>query len=185
MQTAVEVKSSGPTAEELAKWQSAVVVGHNEPTWMDQVAGRLQARCFAVEWRGSVLLDMEEFEGRLLGVLGKKAREASFVLGMEVRKSRADYMAVVRLNSRLRWRDWRRELMFGHGGEVEGEGLFTRLRVPVRSSAEGTKAFVEEMVGKCAVYEYTRRYREEAMLQEHDKAYSRPGRKRKATEVDG
>ena len=145
-----EGKNSGPTAEELARWQSAVVSGRSEPTGNEQASGRFQGRCFAVEWRGSVLLDKGQFVRQLFRALGKEGEEASFVLGMEVRKSRADYFLVVRLKTRLRWRDWRKKLMFGHGGEVEGEGLFMRVRVPCRSSEEGTKAFVEEMIGKGA-----------------------------------
>ena len=176
---------SGPTSDEVATWQRAVVAGRNEPTGSDHATGRFQARCFAVEWRGSVLLDPEEFVRQLFGVLGDEGGEASFVLGMEVRKSRGDYMVVVRLKSRLRWRDWRKKLMFGHGGEVEGEGLFMRVRVPRRASEEGTQAFVEEMIGKCVVYEHTRTHKEECMLREHDKEYLRPGRKRKVIEIDG
>lgn len=178
---------SGPTPEELAAWRSEVVVGHREPTGSDHTSGRLQARCFSAEWRGSVLLDKEEFIRQLFGVLeGKEGKEGkvSFMLGMDVRKSRADYLVVVRSESRLRWRDWRETLMFGHGGDADGEGLFMRVRVPCRASAEGTKAFVEEMIGKCAVYEHTYRYKEADMLREHSKGYSRPGRKRKAMEIE-
>ena len=39
--------------------------------------------------------------------------------------------------------------MFGHGGEAEGEGLFIRVLVPRRASAEGTKAFVVGMMHRC------------------------------------
>ena len=174
--------SSGPTLEEVATWQSAVVTSRNEPTGSDQPSGRLQARCFAVEWRGSVLLDKEEFVRRLFGVIGG---EACFVLGVEIRKFRADYMVVVRSESLFRWRDWRTKLMFGHGGEAEGEGLFMKVRVPLRSSAEGTKAFVQEMIGKCGTYEHMCRYKEEIIFREHDKGYARPGRKRRAVEIEG
>ncbi|KAL2052840.1 hypothetical protein ABVK25_006779 [Lepraria finkii] len=176
---------SGPTPEEVARWRSEMVVSRNEPTGSDQSSSRFQARCFAVEWRDSVLLDGEELIRQLFGVLeGKEWKEGkvSFVLGMDVRKSRADYLVVVRSESRLRWRDWRKKLMFGHGGE--GEGLFMRVRVPLRGSVEGTQAFVREMLGKCGTYEHIYRHKEADMLREHDKGYARSGRKRKAAEVD-
>lgn len=172
-------EGNGPTREEGRMWRRAVVVDSKERVWKDHSAARLQARCFAVEWRGSVLLDREEFVRQLFDVLGEDGGEASFVVGMEVRESRADYMAVVRLKDQTSWRDWRKALGFAHGGGAEGEGLFVRVRVPLRGSAEGTQSFITDMAARCEVYEDRYRYREAEMTREHSKAYARPGRKRK------
>jgi len=148
----------GPTADEIATWQREVVEVGRERVWRDQRVGkRLQSRCFAVEWRSSMLIDKDDFVRRLLGVVGG---EASFVLGTERRTSRADYFLIVRLFKRMRWRDWRESLMFGHGDCGDEEGLFMRVRVPRRKTDEAMNLFVKEMVTKCEMYDETCRYKE-------------------------
>lgn len=185
----------GPVAPERAAWRKMVVTADGSRAWKDYCGTRFEVRCFAVEWRGSVLLDKEKFlRGLYRAIEGEageagEAIEASFIVGMEIRKLKADYFAVVRRREPVRWRDWRRELMFGHGvegGEGEGEeqGLYVRVLVPTQSSAEGHGAFVAEMIGRCdSTYPDTYRYREAEMTREHNKSYARPGRKRKAGET--
>lgn len=148
----------GPTADEVATWQREVVEVGRQRVWKEQRVGlRLQSRCFAVEWRGSMLTDKEEFVRRLLSVVGG---EASFVLGTERRTSRADYFVIVRLSGRVRWRDYREVLMFGHGDCGDEEGLFMRVRIPRRKTDESLNAFAKEMVMKCGTYDETCRYKE-------------------------
>lgn len=148
----------GPTANEIATWQREVVEVGRERVWRDQRVGtRLQSRCFAVEWRSSMLVDKKEFVRRLLSVVGG---EASFVLGTERRTSRADYFLIVRLFNRMRWRDWREALMFGHGDCRDEEGLFMRVRVPRRKTDEAMNLFAKEMVRRCETYDETCRYKE-------------------------
>ena len=181
----------GPAAAERAARRKMVVTADGSRAWKDYFGTRFEVRCFAVEWRGSVLLDKEKFlDGLFRAVEGEagEAVEASFIVGMEIRKLKADYFAVIRRKEPVRWRDWRRELMFGHGvegGEGEGEeqGLYMRVLVPGQSSAEGHGAFVAEMIGRCdSTYPDTYRYREAEMTREHNKGYARPGRKRKVGE---
>ncbi len=109
-----------------------------------------------------MLVDSRTFVRRLLAVVGGKA---SFVLGMDIRKLRADYFMTVRLPRQPRWREWREVLMFGHGfeqGEYDGEeGLFMRVFVSRRwKTEEDINTFVKEMVRKCDTYEETCRYNE-------------------------
>lgn len=163
-------------AEELAQWRSSVVAEQKARVGKDYSGARFQSRCFAVEWRGSVLLDKEVFLRELRDAVGG---DASFMLEIEGRKSRVDYFAVVRVDERMRCRDWRKKLMFGHGGDVEGEGPFMRVQVPRRGSEEGTRDFVLQMVRKCDTYPDVFRYRQAEMMREHSKAYPRPGRKKK------
>jgi len=139
-----------------------------EPAWRTHTTGVLQSRCFAVEWRGTILLDRKEFVRRLLRVVGN----VPFVLGTEKRKSRADYLVVVRLEGRARLRDWRKALLFGHDGEGEEEGLFMRVRVPRRATDAGINAFVQEMLQKCESYCEVSRYRSAEM----SRTQARPGR---------
>ena len=109
--------------------------------------------------------------------------EAAFVLGAEVREARADYLALVRSGKdRVRWRDWKKKTMFGHGKGAEGETVYMKLRVPARASDEGTQAFIEVMVRNCEGYDEVYRYREAEMKRTQTRGYAQPGRKRKATE---
>ncbi len=182
-------EDGGPTSAELAaeenSFLSRVLTGEGSRTWKEYSVGRFEVRCFAVEWRGSALLERDKFLRGLFRAIGREG-EMSFVVGREIRKLRADYFAVIRLEDPARWRDWRRRLMFGHGvemeGEGEGEGLFMRVLVPARGSAEGIEAFVTDMVEKCNTYPTVERYRGSEMTRLHDKGYARPGRKRKAEE---
>jgi hypothetical protein len=177
----VDDQERGPTPEQLALWRRSVVTTDRSPVSKDHVEGRFQYRCFSVEWRSSTLLDREQFIDQLFGVIGG---ETPFVMGVTARPSRADYFLLVRSKSLLRWRDWRKTLMFGHGGEAECEALFMRLQVPCRQSEEGTTAFVQEMTSMCEMYAHTYRYRELEMVREHEKSHARSGRKRKVTEID-
>jgi len=168
-------EDEGPTMDEVATWQNAVVSASRRRTWTEYTSGWFRSRCFAVEWRGSVLTDRVEFVRRMFGVIGG---DASFMLGTEVRSSRADYFVVVRSSKRMCWRDWRKKLMFGHGDDADEAGLFMRVRVPSATSGEGVKAFVDDMVRKCDVYEYASKYKEVELLRGHDKSYARPGRRK-------
>ena len=173
-----------PTSEEVAGWRREVVTTGRTPHWKEFSGSRFEVRCFAVEWRDSVLLEEKFLEG-LFGLIGGEG--SSFVLGMETRKPRADYLVVIRLDNPVRWRDWQGRLMFGHGvegkGHWEGMGLFVRVFVPAKVSAEGTVAFAKEMIGRCDnVYTDTVRYRESDLTREYNKGYGRPGRKRKVDE---
>lgn len=163
----------GPTDDELATWESMVVRSSKPRTWEVYSTGRFQSRWFAVEWRDSVLLDQEELAR---GVFRAVGGDVSFMLGTEVRSSRADHMAVVRSKGRIRWRDCKEKLMFGHGSGGSEDGLFVRVRVPGRKSAEGMLAFVGEMVRKCDTYGETSKYNGDDLLRVHDKSYARPGR---------
>ncbi len=170
--------SAGPSGEELAIWRSAVVTSVYPPTWRSHTEGRFQSCCFAVEWRDSVLVDKEKFIDDLFGIVGG---DASFVLGTEVRQTRADYLVVVRITGRVRWRDWRKALMFGHAGDGEEEGLYMRVRVPRRGNDDGIKAFAVEMKRKCETYNDVSRYHESRLVRVQDKGYKRPGRSKKET----
>ena len=165
----------GPTAEEMRIWSSLLVKQRNERVGKDYSGARFQGRCFAVEWRSSRLLDSELFVRQLFQLIGG---EAAFILGMEVRGSRADYRVLVRTRELIRWRDWRKKLMFGHGGEAEGEGLYMRVEVPSRGSEESTMSFVSEMMLRCSYYPDTWRYNEPDLRRVHDKGYARPGRRK-------
>jgi hypothetical protein len=171
----------GPTLEQLIAWQSRVATTEKSPVWKDHLGGRFQQSCFAVEWRGSVLLDRQEFVRHLFGVIGG---DASFVLGVEARQTRADYRVVVRLNAedRVRWRDWRKMLIFGHGGEGEREGSLMRVQVPRGATDEGRRKFVLEMTRRCELYTNICRYQDAGMGKLQDKGYARPGRKKRAPE---
>ena len=177
--------SSGiATMEDIAKWRSDVVVDRRELVWKDHEDYRFQSRCFAVDWRSSALIDPEEIVKGLFSLFGK---DASFVLGTDVRGSRADHMAVVRLRERgkrIMWRNWREKLMFGHGGEASGETLFLRVRVAFSQSAVGTKAFVDEMLLKCNLYEVIYRYDEVGLIRELYRGYSRGGKKKRKASDD-
>jgi hypothetical protein len=151
-----------PTPEQVAVWQRNVVEVGRQRVWQAHTDRRFQARCFAVEWRSSALVDGKEFVRRLFRVVGG---DASFVLGMDIRKSRADYCLVVRLAVLARWRDWRKVLMFGHGAQDDEEGLFVRVRVPRRRKTdEDINAFVREMLRKCDTYDETCRYKEAGLI---------------------
>jgi hypothetical protein len=165
----------GATDADIATWQSMVVRSFKPRTWEVYSSGRFQSRCFAVEWRDSVLLDQRELAR---GVFRAVGGNASFMLGTEVRSSRADHMAVVRSVGRIAWRDCREKLMFGHGLDNGGseDGLFVRVRVPGRKSAEGVLAFMGEMVRKCETYVETSSYKGSYLVRAHDKSYARPGR---------
>lgn len=156
------------TEEQVAAALGEVENEIRESSWRTHTTGVLQSRCFAVEWRGTNLLDRKEFMRRLLRVVGK----APFVLGTEKRKSRADYLVVVRLQGRARLRDWRKALLFGHDGEGEEEGLFMRVRVPHRATDAGINAFVHEMVQKCESYCEVSRHRSAEL----SRTQARPGR---------
>ena len=167
--------------EDLLRWRNAVVEKEKNPSWKDHGQGPFRHRCFSVEWRSSVLVNQEDIIKNVFSVLGG---EVSFVLGTDVRKSRADHMIVVRLKDQTWWRDWKSKLMFGHGEDVEGEGLFLRVRIPRAQSGEGTKLFVDEMIRKCDVYDITCSYREPELTREHGKGYLRPGRKKRKVGVE-
>lgn len=165
----------GATEDDLATWQSMVVRSLKPRTWQVYSSGYFQNRCFAVEWRDSVLLGQEELVCGMFRALGGNV---SFMLGTEVRSSRADHMAVVRSVSLIRWRDCRSKLMFGHGDGATEDGLFVRVRVPDRKSIEGVNAFVGEMVRKCETYGETSRYNSGDLVRAHDRSYARPSRTR-------
>lgn len=166
-----------PTAEQVASWERQVVEQEKERTWKDHTEGVLQSRCFAVEWRASVLLDKKEFVRRLFHVVGGRA---SFVLGMETRTSRADYFVVVRMSSQFRKKGWRKVLMFGHGDHGDEEGLYMRVRVPEkRQTDDGINAFIRDMLLKCEAYGQTCRYRESGLIREQVRGESRSSSKRK------
>jgi len=166
-----------PTMEQVASWEGEVVEVERDRPWKDHTTGVLQSRCFAVEWRGSVLLDRKDFVRRLFRVVGG---DASFVLGVDKRTSRADYMVVVRVNSRFRKKDWRKILMFGHGNCHEEEGLYMRVRVPRRAKSEdGGNTFVREMLRKCETYCLTCQYKQEGLIREQGRGQSRSGSKAK------
>ncbi len=162
-------------AEEMAEWRRNVVEEDKGRHGEEFNGTSFQSRSFAVEWRGSVLVDPEAFLAELRKVIGM---DVYFLLGVEGRKSRNDYMVVVRTKEQLRYRDIRRALMFGHGGDVEREVPFTRLQVPQRSSGEGQREFVLEMVRSYEGYPKTYRYKYEEMMREHTKNYARPGRRK-------
>ena len=178
--TGDDEEPSGTVAmEDIAKWRRDVVVDRREVVSKDHEGGRLKSRCFAVEWRSSALVDTEEIVNGLFSLLGG---DASFVLGTDARGSRADHMAVVRLKEagkRIMWRNCREKLMFGHGAEALGETLFLRVLIASSQSAEGTKAFVDEMLRKCNLYEVVYRYDEVGLTRELDRGYSRGGRKKR------
>ena len=168
---------SGPTQYELLQWQSRVTRQVNGRAGKDFSGDRFQCRCFAVEWRSSVLVDGQYFLQELFKLIGG---EVSFVLGWQVRKSRADYSLIARGKEVIRWRDWRKKLMFGHGGEADG--VFIGVEVPLRNSEECTRQFVLEMTSKCERYEHVWRYQEEDMRRELDRSYPRPGRRKTPVE---
>jgi hypothetical protein len=166
-----------PTAQQVEQWQSKVVEFKRERTWRDHIAGTLQSRCFTVEWKGSPLVQKDDFVRRVFGALGGKV---SFVLGTEIRTSTADYYMVVRCGNRARWRDWRKKLMFGHGGQGDfEEGFFMRVRVPRWRTVEGINVFLRDAMQKCEGYGETSRYRESEM----SRVQSRPGRPGRAMDV--
>ena len=178
-------KDDDGTPERLAEWMGQVVTVRKERESKMYIGRRFEVRCFAVEWRSSVVVDVDAF---MMGLFRLFGGESSFVLGANVGKLRADYLLVIRPFERIRWSDWRTKLMFGYGTEAgdEGEGehlgRFLRVSVPSRASAEGTTAFVKEMLEGCGTYPITKRYRAEEMCLEVDRTYSRPARKRKADE---
>ena len=166
----------GPTEEDLARWESGVISTVGDRVWKEHPVGvLLQSRCFAVDWRSSVLLDRRAFIRGLFRVVGG---DASFVLGSEIRRTRAEYSVVVRMKSRVRWRSWRKELMFGHAAHSDEEGLFVRVRVPLRATDEGINAFIGQMKRRCEVFEQTSKYNEADLIRVQDKSYARPGRKK-------
>jgi hypothetical protein len=164
------------TEDDLATWQSMVVRSSKPRTWEAYLTGHFRSRCFAVEWRDSVLLDQEELTRGMFRAVG--GDNVSFMLGTEVRSSRADHMAVVRSRSLISWRDCRKRLMFGHGLADIEDGLFVSVRVPIRKSVEGVNAFVGEMLRECETYGETSKYNGDDLVRVHDKSYARPGRTR-------
>ena len=164
----------GPTEEMLTKWESGVEGATGGRKWKEHPFGMMQSTCFAVEWRGSVLLDKQVFIRKLLLLVGG---DASFVMGCEIRRSRADYTVVVRMKKRVRWREWRRKLMFGHASDGEEEGLFMRVRVPLVGTDQGINAFIGQMKRRCEVYEETSRYKEGNLIRVRDMSFDRPGRR--------
>lgn len=129
-----------------------------------------------------MLLDYEVFLQELREVFGM---DVYHLLGVEGRKSRYDYIVVVRTPKQLRYRDIKRVLMFRHGGDVERELPYTRLQIPRRSSGEGTRDFVLGMVRKCEGYPKKYRHKHEEMMREHSKGYARSGRmKHKVVELN-
>ena len=154
-------------------WTSMVRSRKKEQAAKELPAGRFQGRFLAVEWRSSVVMGKERFVNGMFEAMPQKG--ASFVVGVEERESRADYLAVIRLEERRGWRDWKKTMMFGHGAESPGEGVFMRGRVPRKDSAEGSKAFVDEMLCKCEAYPEVWEFNEGEMKRVHDKGYARPG----------
>ena len=168
---------SGPTQDQLLEWQGKVTRQVNGRAGKDFSGDRFQCRCFAVEWRSSVLVDGESFLWELFRLIGG---DVPFVLGGQVRKSRADYSLIVRGKEVIRWREWTKKLMFGHGGEADG--VFIGVEVPLRNSEECTRQFVLEMTSKCERYDHVWRYKEDEMKRELHRGYSRPGRRKTPVE---
>lgn len=166
----------GVTVEVVEEWERDVVYATEGRAWKEHSAGvMLQSSCFAVEWRGSTLLDKGVFIRGLLRAVGG---DAAFVVGCEIRKSRADYAAVVRMKDRVRWRGWRRKLMFGHAADEEAEELFMKLRVPLNKRDDGINAFMEQMKRRCEVLEDRCYYNRDNLVRVQDKGYARPGRRK-------
>lgn len=168
--------------DEVNAWVGAVSTEAKVRTWKDLGGERLQSRCFLVEWKGSVLLDREDFLRKLFAAVGVDGADVSFVMGREVRATRADYCLVLRLKSRMRWRDWRKKLMFGHGGDVDESGLVMRVRVPCKGTDEGVIEFVEDMKRRCELYDEVCRWNEGNMVRRQSRPPTRRKRKRM---VDG
>ncbi len=156
----VEPQQTGPSAEQVSIWVGEVLTEGKHRVWKEHSGSRFQSRCFSVEWKGSALLDEQQFLRELFRVFGG---ELSFVLGVEARQTRADYLLVVRMKGQKRWRDWREKLMFGHGGDMGEAGLFIRLRVPRRGTDDGVNLFVRHMKRRCGEYPQVFRFREEEM----------------------
>jgi hypothetical protein len=170
------LESVRPTDEDLARWNRCIVSDRKERVWKAHGSGILQSACFAVEWRASILLDKEEFLRRLFLLVGEKV---SFILGCEIRESRADYTLLVRMQKRVRWKSWKKLLMFGHASKDEEEDLFMRVRVPLSGTDKDVIAFVKQMTRRCDAFENTSKYREEGLVRRRDMSFARPGRRRR------
>lgn len=170
-----ESQPAGPTAEQVDAWINRVVTDGRFRVWKEHGGQRFQSRCFAVEWKGSVVVDEQGFMRELFRVLGG---ELSFVLGVEVRKTRADYMMVARMQGRVRWRDWREKLMFGHGGDMTEPGLFIRVRVPRRGTDDGVNTFVSSMKRRCEGYPQVFKYKADEMEFRQGRGYGQGRRQR-------
>jgi hypothetical protein len=166
---------NAPTLEEVLEWSNKIVRETKPRSSKYHEGARFQCRCFAVEWRSSPVTDGDVFVREFLSLIGG---DASFVMGWQVNKTRADYRVIVRAKEAIRWRDWRKKLMFGHGGDAEG--VYMAAEVPRRGSEECTRQFVLEMILKCEQYEHVYRYgdNEEHLRRELDRGYARPGRRK-------
>lgn len=83
-----------PTLEQLALLRRNVSTVESNRDWKVYSGRRFEVRCFAVEWRSSVLLDVNVFMDGLFSLVRGKS---SFILGTNVGK----------------W-DWKKKLMFGY-----------------------------------------------------------------------
>lgn len=162
-----------PSDELVSTWMDQVTFSSRGRSWKSFHGGRLQSLCFSVLWKQSTVLDEKELVRGLFVTFGG---DASFVLGWDVRETRADFMAVVRVPEIVRWRDWRRKFSFGHGGDASEPGLYVSLRVPSKASDEGVVAFVQEMRHECGTFSNVCWFREEEMMRKQSRSGRRKGR---------
>lgn len=168
------------SSEDLSSYCDLVVTEFVAQPFQVLSASRLQSRCFAVEWRGSAVVDRAVV---LRGVFATLGSRVSFVLGADARAARADYLLVVRLRRRDRRRDVVGRLMLGHGFGADGstceEGVFNRVMVPVGSGERSEEQFVTEMLRRCSLYASRSSFKEQGLFQRQDKTYKRPGRQKR------
>lgn len=69
------VEDGGPTSADLAaeenEFLSRVVTEEGSREWKEYSVGRFEVRCFAVEWKGSALLDKKKFLKGLYRAIGR------------------------------------------------------------------------------------------------------------------
>lgn len=166
--------------QDLVLAESCVIRRTRPVEWKEHRRGTMQSTSFFAEWRSSAVTDSKEFVRGLLLAVGT---EASFIVGYEVRKHRADYAVVVRTPQRLRWRDPRKELLFGHGAVEDDEDFHIRIRVPVTTGTDkGINAFVARMTELCDRFDNTHGYKEKELIRQRSNSFPRPGRTRKGVE---
>ena len=144
-----------------------------------------QARCFAVELRGSNLLEKEEVLERLEAIVGRKD-DVAYCVGAQVCGQLANYRIVVRTGGkgRVRLRNVREKFVRGHavGSALEKDcGNFGfALLVPADGAEKVLNDFVLRVVELCDMMDCVYLKNEESLFRVQDKSYSRPGRVKRA-----
>jgi hypothetical protein len=168
--------------EQIAKTRLGKdVVKKRAASKMERRVEFLQSGCFAVEWRGSLLLDKEVMLESLEAVVGRGSG-VSYCVGAQYVEGSAHYLAVVRTRrkDRVRVKKPRRRLVAGHvvgRGVEEDTGDFG---FAMCFPGEHTDAALNDFVGKvarlCDTFDQVWTRNEDQLMDERDMSFLRPGR---------